>query len=120
MIIISVVITLALCAVALFYMAVRGRRHSENKFRNVDLSAFRTLMDRDDELFLKKSLPRSKFSHLKRQRIRVMMRYVARIASNASAVMQLSEAARTSPAPEVAQAAAQVTELATQLRLQCV
>ena len=114
------VVALALCAVVLFYMAVRSRRKQAGQsVRPVDLNAFRTLMDRDDELFMKEKLPPSKFRHLKRQRIRVMARYVARIAANASAVLHVGEAARQSPAPEVAQAAAQVMELATQIRLQC-
>ena len=56
---------------------------------------------------------------LKRQRIRVTLLYVARIASNASAVLRMSEASRLSPTPEVATAAAQVMELATHIRLQC-
>lgn len=117
---IAIIITVALGSVVVFYMAVRSRMsQSKNRFRNVDLDAFRALMDRDDELFMKKSLPRSRFSHLKRQRLRVMMRYVARIASNAAAVMHLNESARTSSAPEVAHAAAQVMELAVQIRLQC-
>ena len=61
-----IVIALALCAVMLFYMAVRSRRtQAEHSFRAVDLNALRTLMDRDDELFLRAKLPRSKFSHLK-------------------------------------------------------
>ncbi|HZS28166.1 MAG TPA: hypothetical protein VFB76_13120, partial [Candidatus Angelobacter sp.] len=68
---------------------------------------------------LKEKLPRSKFSHLKRQRIRMMFRYVARIAANASAVLRMGEAARQNSMPEVANAAAQVMELATQIRLQC-
>jgi hypothetical protein len=115
-----IVIALALCAVMLFYMAVRSRRtQAGQSFRTVDLNAFRTLTDRDDELFMRENLPRSKFSHLKRQRIRVTVRYVARIAANASAVMHVGEAARVSSAPEVAHAAAQVMELATQIRLQC-
>ena len=115
-----IVIALALCAVVLFYMAVRSRRkQGGHGVRPVDLTAFRTLMDRDDELFLRRKLPRAKFSHLKRQRIRVTLRYVGRIASNASAVMQMGEAERLNPAPEVAGAAAQVMELATQIRLQC-
>jgi hypothetical protein len=115
-----IVIALALCAVMLFYMAVRSRRtQREQSFRTVDLNAFRTLMDRDDELFMRKKLPRAKFSRLKRQRIRVIMRYVSRIAANASAVMHIGEAARASSVPEVAQTATQVMELATQIRLQC-
>jgi hypothetical protein len=114
------VVALALCAVVLFYTAVRSRRKQAGPaFRSVDLNAFRTLMDRDDELFMKEKLPRGEFFHLKRQRIRVTVRYVARIAANASAVLRVGEAARLSPAPEVAQTAAQVTELAGQIRVQC-
>ncbi len=47
------------------------------------------------------------------------LRYVARIAANASAVLQMGETARLSPSAEVADTAAQVMELATQIRLQC-
>jgi hypothetical protein len=47
------------------------------------------------------------------------VRYVARIASNASTVLHASEAARLSPLPEVASTAAQVMDLAAQIRLQC-
>jgi hypothetical protein len=115
-----IVIALALCAVMLFYMAVRSRRtQAGQSFRTVDLNAFRTLIDRDDELFMREMLPRSKFFHLKRQRIRVTVRYVARIAVNASAVLRVGEAARVNPAPEVAHTAAQVMELAGQIRVQC-
>src|SRR5215467_7705345 len=115
-----IVIALALCAVGLFYTAVRSRRKQAGQsVRPVDLKAFRTLMDRDDEEFLRGRLPRSRFSHLKRERIRVTLRYVSRIAGNASAVLRMSEAARLNPAPEVAEAANQVMELAAQIRLQC-
>ncbi|HEU4416664.1 MAG TPA: hypothetical protein VFT65_17875 [Candidatus Angelobacter sp.] len=115
-----IVIALALCAVMLFYMAVRSRRKlGRQAVRPVDLQAFRTLMDRDDEHFLRTSLPRARFACLKRERIRVTSRYVARIASNASAVLHMGEAARLNSTPEVAQAAAQVMELATQIRVQC-
>src|SRR4051812_35157047 len=101
-----IVIALALCAVVLFYMAVRSRRKQAGQsIRPVDLQAFRTLMDRDDEIFMREKLPRGKFFRLKRQRIRVTFRYVARIASNASAVLHMGEAASMSATPEVANAA---------------
>ena len=85
----------------------------------MDLKAFRTLTDRGDEFFLRERLPRSRFRRLKRQRITVTVRYVNRISGNAAAVMRLGEAARLSPDPEVAQAAAQVLDLAAQIRMQC-
>jgi hypothetical protein len=116
----AIVIALALCAVILFYMAVRSRKKQAGQtIRPVDLQAFRTLMDRNDEAFMRDKLPRGKFFSLKRQRIRVTLHYVARIAANASAVMRMGEAARLSSIPEVANTAAYVMELATQIRLQC-
>jgi hypothetical protein len=115
-----IVIALALGALALFYTAVRNRRkQSVQPVRPVDLKAFRTLTERDDEFFLREKLPRSRFCRLKRQRIRVTMGYVGRIASNASVVMRLGEEARFSTDPEVARVAIQVMELATQIRVQC-
>ncbi len=120
MIITVVVIALALCAVMLFYLAVHNRKKQAGQsIRPVDLDAFRVLMDRNDEAFMREKLPRSTFSQLKRLRIRVTLRYVARIAANASAVLQMGETARLSPSAEVADTAAQVMELATQIRLQC-
>jgi hypothetical protein len=116
-----IVIVLALVAVGLFFLAARSRRkQSSQQVRPVDLKAFRTLMDRDDELFLKERLPHSRFAQLKRQRVSVGMRYVGRIASNTAIVMRMSEAARLNPDPEIARAATQIMEVATQLRLQCI
>jgi hypothetical protein len=115
------VVALALCAVVLFYITVRSRRkHAGVVIHPVDLNAFRTLMDREDETFLRASLPRGKFFRVKRERIRVTLRYVTRIGANASAVIRMSEAARLSPMPDVAMAAAEVMALATQIRMQCI
>src|SRR5262249_41550424 len=74
---------------------------------------------RDDELFLRENLPNRRFRHLKRHRIRVTVRYVGRVADNAAVIMRLGETARFNPDPEVARAAAQVLDLAAQIRLQC-
>jgi hypothetical protein len=115
-----IVIALALGALAVLYGAVQRRRNeSDQALRPVDVQALRTLMDRDDELFLRERLPRSHFCRLKRQRIRVTMTYVRRISANSSVVMRLGEAARLNSDPQVAEAASQVIELATQIRLQC-
>ena len=120
MMITMIVIALALGAMAVLYGAVRRRHQSSLPLRPVDVQALRTLMDRDDELFLREKLPHSRFRRLKRQRILVTMSYVSRISSNSSVVMRLGEAARlNSDDPQVAQAAGQVIELATQIRLQC-
>jgi len=115
-----IVIALALGTVVVFYMAARSRRRqSHQPIRPVDVQALRTLMDRDDELFLQERLPHRRFCRLKRRRIRLTMTYVGRVASNASLVMRLSASARLMADPEVAAMAAQVTEMATQIRMQC-
>jgi len=112
------VIGLVICAVTVLFVAVRSRSHQAT-VRPLDVAAFRTLMDRDDELFLREKLSHSAFLKLKRERIRVSLQYVGRIAGNAAAVMHMSDAGRLHPNPEISQAAVQVVELATQIRIQC-
>jgi hypothetical protein len=115
------VIAFALSAILLLYLSVRNRRKTaRRRIRPVDLKAFRTLTDRGDELFLRERLPGSRFRRLKRQRISVTLRYVNRIAGNAAAAIRLGEIARLSPEAEVAQAAVQVMDMASQIRLQCI
>lgn len=115
-----IVIALALGAVGLFYMQARNRRAMAlQDIQPVDLKALRTLLERDDELFLRERLPHGRFCRLKRQRISVTMRYVGRIARNSAAVVRLSEPARLSSDFEVAATAAQIVDMATQIRLQC-
>src|SRR5262245_58609084 len=115
-----IVIALALAAVGVFYAAARSRwTQSKSSLRPVDVQALHTLMDRDDELFLREKLPSRNFRRLKRSRIRVTLSYVGRVAGNAAVVMRMGESARLSSDPEVAEAAAQVMELAAQIRLQC-
>ena len=115
-----IVIAFALAAVGVFWTVARNRsKQSHNQVRPVDVQALRTLLDRDDELFLRENLPNRRFRHLKRHRIRVTVRYVGRVADNAAVIMRLGETARFNPDPEVARAAAQVLDLAAQIRLQC-
>jgi hypothetical protein len=76
-------------------------------------------MDRADEEFLRNRISRSKFVPLKRHRVVVTMRYVGRIAKNSAIVLQKAEGLRQDSNVEVAQAAAQVIDMATQIRMQC-
>ena len=115
-----IVIVLALSALGLFYTQVSSRREkSLQGISPVDLKALRTLMERDDETFLRENLPHRRFRRIKRQRIGLTLRYVGRIARNAAVVVRLSEPARQSSDMHVADAAAQIADLATQIRLQC-
>jgi hypothetical protein len=113
-----VVIAFVFCALAIFFVAVRSRR-SHAVQRSIDIKAFRTLMDRDDENFMRVKLSRRMFFRLKRQRIRVIWGYVARMSGNAEAVLRLPETVRLSPDPHVAEQAAHAIELASQIRVRC-
>lgn len=85
----------------------------------VDLDAFRTLMDRDDESFLRERLSSAKFRHLKRQRIVVTLKYVSRISGNIPMVLRDAQLKSESPDPEVVQLAVRTTDLAIEIRRQC-
>ena len=111
------VLALVLCAIVVLFMAVRSRSHHAT-VQPLDVAAMRALIDREDELFLRETLARKSFSQLKRQRIRVTMKYVGRVAGNSAAVLRM-EAGRMSEDPEVAQTSARVADLATQIRMQC-
>jgi hypothetical protein len=111
------VVALVLCAVVVLFMAVRRRSHHAT-IQPLDVAAMRALIDREDELFLRETLARKSFRQLKRQRIRVTVKYVDRVAGNSAAVLRM-EAGRMSDDPEVAQTSARVADLATQIRMQC-
>src|SRR5215471_6314501 len=118
---IIVVVALALLALTLFYVGLRSRRkHAfDRPVRPLDLTAFYTLLDRDDEVFLREKLSRKQFFRLKRLRIRVTWKYVRRIADNSAVVLRLAGVNRQDPDPQVAEAALQLADLATNIRMQC-
>ena len=117
--ILAIVITVfVLCAIVVFVFAVRSRRRHAIQ-RSVDITAFRVLMDRADENFLRLKLSRNGFFRLKRQRIRVAWGYVARMSGNAASVLRAVGEARMNSDPRVAGQAAHAIELAGQIRVRC-
>lgn len=115
---IVVVILLSLLAITLFVVTLRARRKQVAE-KPLDLSAFRTLLDRDDEAFLRMKLSRDEFFRQKRLRIRVTWKYVRRIADNSAVAMRETSVWRQDPDVSVAEAAAETTDLAAQIRAQC-
>lgn len=111
------VIALVLLTFALFFVGLRSRRKHVPELP-LDLGAFRTLVDRQDEEFLRDRLPRKAFFQLKRLRIRVTWRYVNRMSDNSAAVLR-QVGMRQHSDPEAVEAVAQIADLATQLRTQC-
>jgi hypothetical protein len=115
----AIVITVfVLCAIVIFLGALRSRR-SHIVQRSVDLKAFRVLMDRDDENFLRQKLSRNAFFRLKRQRVRVTWGYVSRMSFNVKMVLQGAGRARLNADPRVVEQAATIVALAGQIRTQC-
>jgi hypothetical protein len=112
------VIALALLTVTLLIITLRSRR-KKAEVRPLDLSAFYAVLDREDEIYLRRKLPRREFSRLKRERIAVTWKYVTRMSDNSAAVLRLTSTALQDPDPKVAEAAAQTIDLATQIRTTC-
>jgi hypothetical protein len=112
------VTTLALLAVTLFVVALHGRA-KKAEVHPLDLTAFYSLLDREDELFLRQRLPRREFSRIKREKIAVTWKYVNRISNNSAVVLKDAGMARLDPDPKIAEAALQTVDLATQIRTQC-
>lgn len=115
------VIALALLTFTLFFVALRSRRkHAIRRgILPLDVSAFQALIAREDEVFLRERLSRGEFSRIKRRRIRVTWKYVNRISDNAAVVLHMAGLARLDGDPNVIGAAAQLADLATEIRLQC-
>ncbi len=85
--------------------------------RPVDLQSFRNLVDPDEEAYLRSSLSRADFRRLQRARMIAANEYVRRTAHNAALLLQLGDAARHAPDPDVARAGGELANLALQLRL---
>jgi len=116
----NLILAIALCAVAMLYFAVRSRgKHGAGQPVPVDWQAFRTLMDRDDEMFLRSRLPHREFTRLKRLRISLTWKYVGRIAGNAAVVLHAVEGGRQNTDSEAAQVKEQTVNIATQIRVNC-
>lgn len=112
------VVALAALAAILFGVALRSRS-KQAVIHPLDLGAFHALMDREDEIFLRRKLTRREFSRLKRERITVTWKYVGRMSNNSAAILRQTSIALQDPDPKVAEAAAQVIDQATQLRTHC-
>jgi hypothetical protein len=112
------VVALAALTAILFVVALRSRS-KQARIHPMDLEAFYAILDREDEAFLRRKLPYREFARLKRERVTVTWKYVGRISDNSAAVLRMTSTALQDPDPKVAEAAAQIIDLATQIRTQC-
>ncbi len=112
--------------VVLLGLALRNRRdHADiveaiRTMRSIDMDAFRTLVDPEEEAFLRQHLPPRKFREIKRERARAAMAYVWCAGQAASQFASVGEAVRHSSDPALAAAGTQIAESAMRLRLDVV
>ena len=113
----------SLCFVAfplvLRHLRLRALKRTVRTVRPLDLTGFHTLMDRDSEAFLRERLPRAEFFRIKRRRIKVLWKYVRRVAQNAAAVRRAIAGSRYNADVNAAQLAREVADLAAKIRVQC-
>lgn len=123
MITILLIIAIAAALLGALLLSVR-RPQAAGVPGEVDLAAFRTLMDRSDEEFLRGRLPAKDFKRLRRERLRVAGLYLKEISTHADCVARhcataanASDVAAANQARELAQVAASVRINAMVLRV---
>jgi hypothetical protein len=123
MITVVVLVIMAMLATGIGIRLARGQRLSEeyaqrpDVLTQVDMDAFRNLIDSDDETYLRSVLAPAVFRRLQKQRLQAIAAYVRCIASNAAILLRLGELARRSSDPEIAGAGQQLAAGALRLRL---
>jgi hypothetical protein len=120
----SVYVVIAVVLVALFaYLAARRSRDplTIDKARalmgSLDIEAFHNLVDPEEEIFLRSSLPADQFRTIKRERARAALAYVRTLSYVALEFSHFGHAARRSPDPHVAELGRQIVTGAIRLRL---
>jgi hypothetical protein len=117
-------LVLGLLALGLVAYLANGRHSSKgsldqlaSRLRRVDVDAFLNLTDESEEQFLRQRLPAWEFRKILRERKLAAVEYVWGAAQNASILIQLAEAARQDPDPDVAAAGQKLLDSAVRLRL---
>ncbi len=122
----ALALTLVLALVAFWFVwrLVRGHsttvhdlRDLEGCMRAVDLEAFKNLVDRSQDAYLRVHLSRRQFRRIERQRKRAAIEYLTWTASNAAVLLRVGEAARNSSDPSVASAGNRLVEAALAVRV---
>jgi hypothetical protein len=119
----AILVLVSICALLFLFRAVLRRNQAARRLddpagrvRPVDLEAFRNLVDRDEEAFLRRHLPPRRFRKVQRARLRAAAEYVCCVAGNAAILLRLGEAAGHSPDPRIAQAGRELVDNALRLR----
>ncbi len=90
------------------------------QLRSVDIEAFRNLVDRSEEEFLRRNLEPAEFREVQRIRLLAAIEYIAIASRNAVMLHRFGEVARHSPNPSVAAAGEKLVNSAIRFRLSAV
>jgi len=96
---------------------IRSLEDWEAQGREIDIQIFRLLLDRDEDRYLRSSLPRNQFLAFQRMRIRLALRVVLLVEENASMSIRLGQLAKMNRDPVLTQTANEMVATAIQLRL---
>ena len=125
MVTISAILLLAAAtALGVFFLWIRSGSHSgldeetiKASMRDVDVDAFRNLLDPEEEQYLRENLPHSEFKTIQRERLGAALDYIGALSHNASLLLQLGQTARQSPDSRVVDAGRHIVDNALRLRL---
>ncbi|HZR66471.1 MAG TPA: hypothetical protein VFA85_15105 [Terriglobales bacterium] len=112
-----------LALLAILYLVKTHRLKDEDldalaaRLRPIDARAFRNLISETEAQFLHDNLSFGDFRKVHAQRMLAAVEYVRCAAQNAAILLQLAEAARSSPDSEIVAAAERLLENAIRLRL---
>jgi hypothetical protein len=119
-----ILVVVSFLALALLFSIAKGHASADRlldnpsqHMRSVDIEAFRNLIDREEEEFLRRNLTPGEFRTVQRERLLAAAEYVAGAAHNAALLLRLGEDARHSTDPATAQAAEKLIDNALRLRL---
>jgi hypothetical protein len=121
---VSIVISAVVLLVLL--LAVRARRKqlidpqsAVQAIVPIDLEAFRNLIDKRQDQFLRKNLTGRDFRRVQRARYLAVTEYLWHVASNAGVILRLGEAARAAHEASVEKQGAELASAALSVRLYC-
>jgi hypothetical protein len=127
MTILAVIFVAALATFLLMWKVVRGDRAPIDSLDElvgathpVDLEAFRNLVSRDEERYLRAHLLPEDYRQVQRMRVRAALQYLGAAAHNAKILLRVGEGARHSSDPELAAAGEQLVTTAVAVRLRAI
>jgi hypothetical protein len=96
---------------------IRNGQDWEQKKHEIDVQIFRTLLSRNEESYLRSSLPHHQFQDFRRKRIRLALRMLRLVEENAGMLIKLGELARVKGDPALSRKADELVATAIQFRM---